>query len=131
MDDKYKILSTIKSPEDIKALSDIEITVLCSEIREKLIEVVSVNGGHLAPNLGVVELTVMLHKCFNTPEDSIVWDVGHQSYVHKMITGRYDKIDTIRTKGGLAGFPKKSESEYDAFNAGIAAAYTYYDTEKP
>ncbi len=128
MDDKYKILSTIKSPEDIKSLSDIEITVLCSEIRDKLIEVVSVNGGHLAPNLGVVELTVMLHKCFNTPVDSIVWDVGHQSYVHKMITGRYDKINTIRTKDGLAGFPKKSESEYDAFNAGhsstsISAAY--------
>lgn len=128
MDNKYKILSTIKSSNDIKQLSDNEIKELCAEIREKLIEVVSVNGGHLAPNLGVVELTVMLHKCFDTPVDSIVWDVGHQSYVHKMITGRYDTIDTIRKKDGLAGFPKRSESEYDAFNAGhsstsISAAY--------
>lgn len=128
MDNKYKILSTIKSSQDVKKLNDEEIKELCAEIREKLIEVVSVNGGHLAPNLGVVELTVMLHKCFDTPKDSIVWDVGHQSYVHKMITGRYDKIDTIRKKDGLAGFPKRSESEYDAFNAGhsstsISAAY--------
>ncbi|MBR1731467.1 MAG: 1-deoxy-D-xylulose-5-phosphate synthase, partial [Ruminococcus sp.] len=94
----------------------------------KLIEVVSVNGGHLASNLGFVELTVMLHKCFNCPKDSIVWDVGHQSYVHKMLTGRFDEIDTIRQKDGLAGFPKRSESESDAFNAGhsstsISAAY--------
>lgn len=128
MENKYKILSKIKSPDDVKCLNDEQIKDLCSEIREKLIEVVSVNGGHLAPNLGVVELTVMLHKCFNTPEDSIVWDVGHQSYVHKMLTGRFDKIDTIRLKGGLAGFPKQNESEYDAFNAGhsstsISAAY--------
>lgn len=128
MENQYKILSTIKSPDDLKTLNEEEIKQLCSEIREKLIEVVSLNGGHLAPNLGVVELTVMLHKCFNTPEDSIVWDVGHQSYVHKMLTGRFDKIDTIRTKGGLAGFPKQSESKYDAFNAGhsstsISAAY--------
>ena len=128
MDNKYKILSTIKSPQDLKKLSEKEITSLCSEIREKLIEIVSVNGGHLAPNLGVVELTVMLHKCFDAPKDSIVWDVGHQSYVHKMLTGRFDQIDTIRTKGGLAGFPKRSESVYDDFNAGhsstsISAAY--------
>lgn len=125
---EHKILSTIKSPSDIKKLSEPELLALCGEIREKLIEVVSVNGGHLASNLGIVELTVMLHKCFNCPKDSIVWDVGHQSYVHKMLTGRYDKIDTIRQKDGLAGFPKRSESDYDAFNAGhsstsISAAY--------
>ena len=125
---EYKILSTIKSPSDIKKLSDTELSALCAEIREKLIEVVSVNGGHLASNLGIVELTVMLHKCFNCPKDSIVWDVGHQSYVHKMLTGRFDEIDTIRQKDGLAGFPKRSESESDAFNAGhsstsISAAY--------
>ncbi len=125
---EYKILSTIKSPSDIKKLNDTETKELCAEIREKLIEVVSVNGGHLASNLGIVELTVMLHKCFNCPKDSIVWDVGHQSYVHKMLTGRYDLIDTIRQKDGLAGFPKRSESKYDAFNAGhsstsISAAY--------
>ncbi len=128
MEEKYRILSTIKSPQDIKSLTEDEITELCAEIREKLIEVVSVNGGHLASNLGIVELTVALHKSFNCPEDSVVWDVGHQSYVHKMLTGRYDKIDTIRKKDGLAGFPKRSESDYDAFNAGhsstsISAAY--------
>ncbi len=128
MEEKYRILSTIKSPADLKQLSDEEIIELCSEIREKLIEVVSVNGGHLASNLGIVELTVALHKNFNCPNDSIVWDVGHQSYVHKMLTGRYEAIDTIRKKDGLAGFPKRSESEYDAFNAGhsstsISAAY--------
>lgn len=128
MENKYKILSTIKSPRDLNDMPHSEIEELCSEIRDKLIEVVSVNGGHLASNLGIVELTVMLHKCFNCPKDSIVWDVGHQSYVHKMLTGRFDKIDTIRQKDGLAGFPKRSESKYDAFNAGhsstsISAAY--------
>lgn len=128
MENNFKILPTIKSPSDLKKLSEEEILTLCAEIREKLIEVVSVNGGHLASNLGIVELTVMLHKCFNCPKDSIVWDVGHQSYVHKMLTGRYDAIDTIRRKDGLAGFPKRSESKYDDFNAGhsstsISAAY--------
>ncbi len=128
MEEKYRILSTIKKPSDLKKLSDSETEELCAEIREKLIEVVSVNGGHLASNLGIVELTVALHKTFNCPKDSIVWDVGHQSYVHKMLTGRYDRIDTIRQKDGLAGFPKRSESDYDAFNAGhsstsISAAY--------
>lgn len=128
MEEKYRILSTIKNPGDLKKLSDSETKELCAEIREKLIEVVSVNGGHLASNLGIVELTIALHKTFNCPKDSIVWDVGHQSYVHKMLTGRYDKIDTIRQKDGLAGFPKRSESDFDAFNAGhsstsISAAY--------
>lgn len=121
MENHYKILSTIKSPKDVKNLNEADTKDLCSEIREKLIEVVSVNGGHLAPNLGIVELTVALHKAFDAPKDSIVWDVGHQSYVHKMLTGRYEKIDTIRKKDGLAGFPKRSESEYDAFNAGHAS----------
>ena len=112
MEEKYRILSTIKSPKDLKMLSDKETEELCAEIREKLIEVVSVNGGHLASNLGIVELTVALHKCFNCPKDSIVWDVGHQSYVHKMLTGRFDKIDTIRKKDGLAGFPKRSGTRH-------------------
>lgn len=114
----FKILSQLNSPEDLRKLPDQELPELCSEIREKLIEVVSVNGGHLASNLGVVELTVALHKTFKTPHDSIVWDVGHQSYTHKMLTGRFDKIDTIRKKGGLSGFPKRSESNYDEFNSG-------------
>ena len=124
----YDILSTIESPADVKALSDEQLRLLCAEIREKLIDVVSVNGGHLSSNLGVVELTVALHRVFDCPADSIVFDVGHQSYTHKMLTGRYRRIDTIRREGGLSGFPKRSESPCDAFNAGhastsIAAAF--------
>lgn len=117
----YEILPTIQSPSDLKALSPEQITQLCDEIREKLIDVVSVNGGHLSSNLGVVELTVALHRAFDCPRDSIVFDVGHQSYTHKMLTGRYGRIDTIRREGGLSGFPKRSESDCDAFNAGHAS----------
>lgn len=122
------ILSTIKSPNDLKKLNDKALTDLCAEIREKIIDVVSENGGHLSPNLGVVELTVMLHTIFDSPADSIVWDVGHQCYTHKMLTGRYEDIHTIRTEGGLSGFPKRAESEYDAFDVGhsstsISAAF--------
>ena len=117
----YEILSKIESPADVKALSSEQLEGLCSEIREKLIDVVSVNGGHLSSNLGVVELTVALHRVFDCPADSVVFDVGHQSYTHKMLTGRYNAIDTIRCEGGLSGFPKRSESEYDAFNAGHAS----------
>lgn len=125
---EYKILPTIESPKDLKALSEKELKELCNEIRHKLVEVVSVNGGHLSPNLGVVELTVALHKAFDCPKDSIVFDVGHQSYTHKMLTGRYKQISSIRTKDGISGFPKRMESEYDAFNAGhsstsISAAF--------
>ena len=122
------ILSTIKSPQDVKKLDDGALRILCAEIREKIIDTVSANGGHLSPNLGVVELTVMLHHIFDCPDDSIVWDVGHQCYTHKMLTGRYDSIHTIRTEGGLSGFPKRNESECDAFDVGhsstsISAAY--------
>ena len=117
----YDILTTIKSPDDVKKLSDDQLALLCAEIREKLIDVVSVNGGHLSSNLGVVELTVALHRVFDCPKDSVIFDVGHQSYTHKMLTGRYDRIDTIRREGGLSGFPKRGESEYDAFNAGHAS----------
>lgn len=114
----YEMLEKINSPSDLKKLKLKELDNLCVEIRNKLIEVVSTNGGHLSPNLGVVELTVMLHYVFDSPKDSIVWDVGHQSYTHKMLTGRYDKIDTIRTVDGLSSFPKRSESPHDAFNVG-------------
>ena len=123
-----EILSTIKSPQDVKNLDNDSLKLLCKEIREKIIRTVSDNGGHLSPNLGVVELTVMLHHIFDSPSDSIVWDVGHQCYTHKMLTGRYDSINTIRTENGLSGFPKRSESMHDAFNAGhsstsISAAF--------
>ena len=111
-------LQHIKSPEDIKQLKVAELKVLAQEIRQEIIQVLSQNGGHLAPNLGVVELTLALHMVFRTPEDKIVWDVGHQAYVHKLLTGRYEQFSTIRTHGGLSGFPKRSESVHDAFGAG-------------
>ena len=121
-------LEELDLPEAIKELTTDELELLAVQIREKLIDTVSETGGHLASNLGVVELTLALHRCFDSSRDRIIWDVGHQSYVHKMLTGRFDKIDTIRKKDGLAGFPKRAESKYDAFNAGhsstsISAAY--------
>lgn len=111
-------LKQIASPDDVKKLKVSELKALAQEIRQEIIAVVSQNGGHLAPNLGVVELTLALHAVFHTPEDKIVWDVGHQAYVHKLLTGRYDQFATLRTYGGLSGFPKRSESVHDAFGAG-------------
>ena len=113
-----KILDKVNSPKDIKNLNLKEKEELAKEVREKLLEVVSKTGGHLASNLGVVELTIGLHSVFDMPEDKIIWDVGHQTYVHKMFTGRKDKIDTLRQLDGIAGFPKTKESEYDSFNTG-------------
>ena len=115
-----KILDTISSPEDLKALTLPQLTALCSELRETIIDTVSKNGGHLAPNLGVVELTVALHRVFNMPQDKIVWDVGHQSYVHKLLTGRKDRFHSIRTDNGLSGFTLREESEFDCFSSGHA-----------
>ena len=112
------LLDGIKSPADLRKLNIDELNVLCSEIREVLIDGVSKTGGHLASNLGVVELTVAIHTVFNIPCDKIVFDVGHQSYVHKLLTGRKDEFNTLRQYGGLSGFPKRSESEYDAFDTG-------------
>ena len=112
------LLNKIDSPKDLQNLSVSELCELCTEIREKLITTISNNGGHLASNLGVVELTVALDRVFNSDKDKIVWDVGHQSYTHKILTGRRDAISTIRTQGGLSGYPNRSESQYDAFNAG-------------
>ena len=112
------MLEKINSPEDVKKLKIEEKKQLAQEIREYILQVVSENGGHLASNLGVVELTLALHSVFNTPKDKIVWDVGHQAYTHKIITGRREQFKTLRQKDGLAGFPKTSESEYDCFNTG-------------
>jgi len=112
------LLNKIDSPKDLQNLSVSELCELCTEIREKLITTISNNGGHLASNLGVVELTVALDRVFNSDKDKIVWDVGHQSYTHKILTGRRDAISTIRTQGGLSGYPNRLESQYDAFNAG-------------
>ena len=111
-------LDKIKTPSDIKSLSKKEIEELSGEIREEIIDTVSKNGGHLASNLGVVELTIALHRVFDLPNDSIIFDVGHQSYVHKLLTGRKDKFNTLRKKDGISGFTNRFESEYDAFGAG-------------
>ena len=118
MQNKYDHLEKINSPQDLKALDRDETAALSQEIRDFLIENVSECGGHLASNLGVVELTLALHRVFDTPHDKIVWDVGHQSYVHKIVTGRREDFSTLRTPGGLSGFTKRSESEYDPFGAG-------------
>ena len=115
------MLEKIKSSADLKKLNHDELQSLCAEVRRELIRTVSENGGHLASNLGVVELTVALHRVFDTPGDKIVFDVGHQSYVHKMITGRYEKFGTLRKYGGISGFPKRDESEYDCFETGHAS----------
>ncbi len=112
------LLNKIDSPKDIKNLNYHALKELAQEIREYMIEVISKNGGHLAPNLGVVELTLALHKVFNCPKDKIIWDVGHQSYIHKIITGRREAFKTLRQYNGLSGFPKIQESEYDAFGTG-------------
>ena len=114
---KYKYLDNISFPSDIKKLSQSELKILAKEVREEMIDAVSETGGHLGAGLGVVELTVALHYIFDTPKDKIIWDVGHQSYPHKILTGRKDKIRTLRQGGGLSGFTKRSESEYDPFGA--------------
>lgn len=115
---KIQYLSNIHSPSDFKEIPNEELDAVAKEIRDELVRVVSQNGGHLASNLGVVELTMAIHRVFETPKDHVIFDVGHQSYVHKMLTGRYSQIETIRKAGGLSGFPKISESEHDAFGAG-------------
>src|ERR1700744_4906219 len=115
-----KILETINSPADVKKLSIAELTQLAEEIRERLILGVAKTGGHIGPNLGVVELTIAMHYVFDTPRDSFVFDVSHQSYVHKILTGRLDRFDTIRQPGGLNGFMLRTESEHDSFGAGHA-----------
>ncbi len=112
------ILSRIAGPEDLKGLSIQELGALSGEIREFLINTVSNTGGHIASNLGVVELTLALHRVYDTPRDKIIWDVGHQTYVHKILTGRKDRFDTLRQMDGLSGFPKTEESIFDAFNTG-------------
>ncbi len=131
---EYPILNKINSPADLKRLEEHEVDALCEEIRAKLIETTEQNGGHLASNLGVLELTVALHRVFDSPKDKIIFDVGHQSYVHKLLTGRREEFDTIRTPGGLSGFTKISESEHDAFGAGhsstsISAALGFAEAE--
>ncbi len=115
-----KLLTTLTLPSGLRGLSESELVQIAQELREELIDSVSSSGGHFASSLGATEITVALHHKFNTPEDRIVWDVGHQAYIHKMLTGRLSKMPTIRRAGGLSGFLKRSESEYDCFGAGHA-----------
>ena len=115
------ILKKIKQPNDLSLLDKTEISSLADEIRDRIIQVTSENGGHVGPNLGVVELSIALHLCFDSPKDKICWDVSHQGYVHKLLTGRNNaKFDNIRNSNGLSGFLNRFESEHDAFGAGHA-----------
>ena len=115
---EYRFLGKVNSPADVKKLNNDELKVLCAEIRDCMINTVSENGGHLASNLGAVELTVALHRCFNSPEDTIVFDVGHQCYTHKLLTGRYADFNTLRKENGISGFMKPEESIHDPFITG-------------
>ena len=112
------LLATINSPADLKKLKRNQLPKLCDELRQYIIDVVSVYGGHFGASLGVVELTVALHYVYDTPYDQLVWDVGHQAYGHKILTGRRDNFSTNRKYNGLSGFPKRTESEYDTFGVG-------------
>lgn len=121
METEYKYLNSVNTPQDLKKLNLTELKVLVDEIREFLVDTISKIGGHLGASLGVAELTVALHYVFNTPDDKLIWDVGHQGYIHKILTGRKDQLKTIRQYGGISGFLKRSESEYDVFGAGHAS----------
>ena len=129
------ILERIQKENDIKELSDEELKILASEIRQFLIEKISDTGGHLASNLGVIELTMALHLFLDLPKDKLIWDVGHQSYTHKLLTGRKEGFDQLRKYGGMSGFPKRKESECDCFDTGhsstsISAGLGYAHAER-
>src|SRR5262245_20589678 len=111
----HSLLDRVHSPADMKNFTDAELKILAEEVRRDMIQSVSKTGGHLGAGLGVVELTVAIHAVFDTPDDKLIWDVGHQAYPHKILTGRRDRMHTLRQGGGLSGFTKRSESEYDPF----------------
>ena len=128
---EYKILSGIENPQDVKNLTNSELSLLCEEMRDLIIETVSKNGGHLASNLGSIELTVAIHRVFSSPDDAIIFDVGHQCYAHKLLTGRFKDFKTIRTEGGISGYMKPNESVHDPVVTGhsstsVSAAYGIY-----
>ena len=116
--DPFALLRSINSPADLRAQPESELGEVCAQLRDYLIKTVATRGGHFAAGLGTVELTVALHYVFETPSDRLVWDVGHQAYPHKVLTGRRDRLDTIKQGGGLAPFPTRAESEYDTFGVG-------------
>ena len=114
---KTPLLDRVKTPEDLRKISEAELPQLVAELRQETIDAVSITGGHLGAGLGVIELTVALHYVFDTPHDRLIWDVSHQAYPHKILTGRRGQIRTLRQPGGLSGFTRRVESEYDAFGA--------------
>ena len=129
------LLDTVTSPADLRRMQDPDLLRLASELRSEVIAAVSQTGGHLGSSLGVVELAVALHAVFNTPHDKLVWDVGHQCYPHKILTGRRDQMHTLRQGGGISGFTKRAESEYDPFGAAhsstsISAAYGFTEARE-
>ena len=115
---QFKFFSEISTPDDLKKLEISDLKSVCRELRDYMLEVISQEGGHLGASLGVTEITVALHYIFKSPHDKIIWDVGHQAYIHKLLTGRKEEFSTIRKKGGLSGFPNIFESEHDAFGVG-------------
>src|SRR3954469_24425422 len=122
------ILETISSPADLRVLSESELATLAAEIREFIVQAVAVTGGHLGSNLGVVELTLALHRVFDSPHDVMLWDTGHQAYVHKMLTGRTEDFPTLRQAGGLSGYPSQAESDHDVIdNSHASTALSYAD----
>ncbi|MGW0446861.1 1-deoxy-D-xylulose-5-phosphate synthase N-terminal domain-containing protein, partial [Streptosporangium sandarakinum] len=122
------LLETVKGPGDLKLLRAEELPRLAAEIRDLLVSSTARIGGHLGPNLGVVELTIALHRVFDSPRDTLLWDTGHQAYVHKMLTGRADRFDTLRQEGGLSGYPSQAESEHDVIeNSHASTALSYAD----
>ncbi len=116
----YPLLDQINLPADLRKFGEKDLSGVCQDVREYIIDTLSEVGGHFASNLGVVELTVALHYVLNTPQDKLIWDVGHQIYPHKVLTGRKDRLRTVRKRHGLSGFPKREESEYDLYNTGHA-----------
>ena len=132
---EYKYLPRVNSPKELMSLTGRELPAYCAEARDFMVEEVTRHGGHLASNLGITELTVAIHRVFDAPHDHIIFDVGHQAYVHKMITGRRDAFETLRTPGGLSVFTLRRESEYDPFGAGhsstsLSAALGFAEADK-
>lgn len=125
------VLDGVHEPSDLRALGPVELAELADEIRRFLVEKVSATGGHLGPNLGVVELTLAIHRVFDSPRDPVIFDTGHQAYVHKMVTGRADRFDSLRKEGGLSGYPSRSESEHDWVESSHASASSPTPTASP
>ena len=127
----FDLLNLIDQPADLRRLPKRQLVRLAAQLRAELIERVAQTGGHLAANLGVIELTIALHYVFNTPDDRLIWDVGHQSYGHKMLTGRREAMSGLRTRDGISGFTRRAESDFDPFGAGHSSTCLLYTSPSP